>query len=73
MKCPYCHRLMEKSDAAHVLRCRVEYEQKVYTRHTTALAVQKPQCCENGTGAPSGVCAKCEADNRILMDAVYIG
>ncbi len=38
---------------------------------TVALAVQSQSCCESGIGAPDGVCAKCEASNAELMDAVY--
>jgi hypothetical protein len=40
-------------------------------RPVTALATQEPHCCNNGIGAPGGVCARCEADNRTLIDAVY--
>ena len=37
----------------------------------SAIVVKSPQCCEDGTGAPNGVCAKCEADDRLLTEAVY--
>ena len=38
---------------------------------TVALAIQSPSCCESGIGAPDGVCAKCAASNRELVNAVY--
>ena len=50
-----------------------EYDRKNWEtlEKTAALTVQTGQCCEHGSGAPGGVCAKCEADNRLLMDAVH--
>ncbi len=35
-----------------------------------ALLANQPTCCELGIGAPGGICAKCEADNQLLMDGL---
>ena len=37
------------------------------------LVLVTPRCCEDGYGAPGGVCARCEADNMALVGAYEEG
>ena len=37
------------------------------------LVLAVPRCCEDGYGAPGGVCARCEADNTALAGACEEG